>query len=183
MNKNKVKLSICGSEYVLVAEDCEEYILAVGDQVHNSMQEILSKNVKLSISMAAVLTALSFCDQENKARRATEDIRQQMKGYLSETDLMREMTQRDGLEIGRLQGKIAQLEEQICELNARLKESQLRERKMEVKQNIRRSKELAKENMTFALADCEAPGQAYEFLPFNGTFTGAITATSEENTV
>ena len=82
MNKIKVRLNICGTECTLTSEDNETYVLALGDEVEKSIQSIMSKNDRVSLTLAAIITALSFCDDAKKAAAAADNLRSQIKDYL-----------------------------------------------------------------------------------------------------
>lgn len=67
MSKNRIKLNICGSECVISSDDSESYVRSIGDEVEKAMEDITSKNERVSITMAAIITALRYCDEAHKA--------------------------------------------------------------------------------------------------------------------
>lgn len=79
-----MKLNICGSDYILVSEDSESYMHLVGEKVDEKLSEVLTKNPKLSVSMAAVLSSLEFCDEVMKTQEKFESLKSQMKEYVGE---------------------------------------------------------------------------------------------------
>ena len=79
-----MKLNICGSDYILVSEDSESYMHLVGEKVDEKLSEVLTKNPKLSVSMAAVLSSLEFCDEVMKTQEKFESLKSQMKKYVGE---------------------------------------------------------------------------------------------------
>jgi len=79
MNKIKVRLNICGTECTLTSEDNETYVLALGDEVEKSIQSIMARNDRVSLTLAAIITALSFCDESKKATAAADNLRSQIK--------------------------------------------------------------------------------------------------------
>ncbi len=85
MSKNRIKLNICGCECVLCSEDSENYIRSVGDEVQKTMEDMMAKNQRISVTMAAVIAALSFCDDSHKASAAAENLRTQIKDYLEDS--------------------------------------------------------------------------------------------------
>lgn len=109
MSKSKVKLSICGSDYVIVSDDSESYVRAVGDKVNDKMSDILSKNPKLSISMSAVLSALEFCDELFKTNDKNESFRSQIKDYVAEVSKYRDKNESFEIEINKLKNKVESL--------------------------------------------------------------------------
>ncbi len=85
LSKNRIKLNICGCECVLSSEDSENYIRSVGDEVQKAIDDILAKNEKISVTMAAVIAALSYCDDSHKATASAENLRTQIKDYLEDS--------------------------------------------------------------------------------------------------
>ena len=83
--KNKVVVDIAGSDYTIVAEESQEYILRTAGEVDASLREMLVQNPKMSISMAAVLCCINFCDKAFKASAAADNLRSQMKIYLEDS--------------------------------------------------------------------------------------------------
>ena len=79
-----MKLNICGSDYILVSEDSESYMHLVGEKVDEKLSEVLTKNPKLSVSMAAVLSSLEFCDEVMKTQEKFESLKSQMTKYVGE---------------------------------------------------------------------------------------------------
>ncbi len=109
MDRNKVKLTICGSDYVIVSEDSESYVRAIGDKVNDKMNSILSKNPKLSISTAALLSALEYCDENTKSIEKTENFRKQIKEYVSEVSKYKSKYESAEIEITNLRSKVESL--------------------------------------------------------------------------
>ena len=68
---NKVVVKIHGSEYTMVGENSESYMIRVADFVDKEMNKIVEHNPRLSISQAGILTALNIanllfeCSSEN----------------------------------------------------------------------------------------------------------------------
>ena len=85
MAKNRIKLTICGCECALCSDDSENYIRSIGDEVQKSVDGILSQNERISITMAAVISALDFCDAAHKASASAENLRAQIKNYLEDS--------------------------------------------------------------------------------------------------
>lgn len=75
MEKNKVKLTICGTDYNVLSDDNEQYILEIGKEVDKRMTQILNSNSRLSTTMAAILVSLEYCDESNKKSRTIEALK------------------------------------------------------------------------------------------------------------
>lgn len=80
---NKVRLNICGTEYALSTDESAAYMEEIGGRVERSMKELMA-NPRISITMAAVLTALDGMDTAEKALKAADNLRAQMKEYLDD---------------------------------------------------------------------------------------------------
>ncbi|MBE6757842.1 MAG: cell division protein ZapA [Ruminococcaceae bacterium] len=80
---NKVRLTICGSEYALSTDEAPEYMQDLAGRIERAMQELLV-NPRISLSMAAVLVALEQADTAEKALLASDNLRAQMKEYLDD---------------------------------------------------------------------------------------------------
>ena len=65
MAANRVKLTICGANYVIVSEDEESYVQELGTRLDEEMNELMTKNQAISVTGAAVLKALDYLD-DNK---------------------------------------------------------------------------------------------------------------------
>lgn len=89
MEKNKVKINICKTDYTIVSEDTPEYITSIAKKVDEEMENILKNNTRFSVTMAAVLTALKYCDELSKSISDCDNLRNQMKNYLEDSSLSR----------------------------------------------------------------------------------------------
>ena len=87
--QNKVKVNVCGTDYFIASEDDEEYILSVGNEVNDRMSNLLNENQRVSTTMAAVLCALSYADENRKANNAADNLRSQIKEYLEDSQRSR----------------------------------------------------------------------------------------------
>ena len=79
----KLKLMICGTEYILATDEDEGYMRAIASHVEKSMKAMMD-NPRISLSMAAVLAALNGEDRAEKALKAADHLRAQMKEYLDD---------------------------------------------------------------------------------------------------
>lgn len=113
MNRNKIRLNICGSECTITSDDNETYVLAIGDEVEKSMKGIMEKNDRVSLTMAAIITALSFCDEAHKAVATADNLRSQIKDYLEDSSRCR-------LEADEARREIERMKREIQTLRARL---------------------------------------------------------------
>ena len=113
MSKNRVRLTICGTECVVSSDDTESYIRSVGDEVEKAIQGITDKNERVSLTMAAIITALSFCDDSHRASAAADNLRSQIKDYLEDSSRAR-------LEAEEARREMERMKKEIQTLRARL---------------------------------------------------------------
>ena len=115
MSKNRVKLNICGSECVIGSDDSESYVRAIGDEVEKAMEDIIGKNDRVSITMAATITALSYCDEAHKASDGADNLRSQIKDYLEDSSHARMEAEEAKREIERLKREIQTLRARLSD--------------------------------------------------------------------
>ncbi len=84
MAVNKVKLSIGGSEYSILAEDDVKYVQALGKELDKAFSKIMKDNVSISTTQAAILLALDYADECKKAVATADRLREQIKDYLDD---------------------------------------------------------------------------------------------------
>ena len=80
---NRVTMSICGTEYILVAEEDAAYMEKIGGMVDAEMQKLMD-SAHMSRDAAAVLAAVNLAAQLTKAQEGAENLRRQLKTYLDE---------------------------------------------------------------------------------------------------
>ena len=85
MAKSKIKLTICGCECVLCSDDSENYIRSIGDEVQKALDNTMTQNERISVTMASIIAALNFCDAAHKASSSSDNLRAQIKNYLEDS--------------------------------------------------------------------------------------------------
>ena len=85
MSGKRIRFSICGCDFALCSDDDEAYIRSVGDEVQKSIDDLTAKNERLSITTAAVITAMNYCDAAHKASASADNLRTQIKNYLEDS--------------------------------------------------------------------------------------------------
>lgn len=83
MEKNTYKLNIAGTDYVISAEEKEEYMLSLASEVDSALKSAL-KDGRLSLTQAAVLVALDYADSAKKSTASADNLRGQLKDYLED---------------------------------------------------------------------------------------------------
>ena len=109
---NKVKVVICGKDYVMQTAEAPNYVYGLARTLEN---KITGSMDKLGVSQynAAIMAALSALDDLNKANQHLEEITEQTKNYVNEAGRAR--MERDAAlkEIETMRAKIEQLENSL----------------------------------------------------------------------
>ena len=82
MATSKVRLNICGSSYVVNTSESEDYMKNLADRLNLDMNELMASSNSVSITTAAVMTALNYRDELEKASGSADNMRRQIKDYL-----------------------------------------------------------------------------------------------------
>lgn len=114
MSKNRVKLNICGCECVVGTDDSESYVRSIGDEVEKAMKAIIEKDERISVTLAAIITALSYCDESHKAADSADNLRSQIKDYLEDSSRARTEAEESKREIDRLRREVQVLRERLA---------------------------------------------------------------------
>ena len=117
MPANKIKLEICGSNYVIATTDTEEYVLSLAEKLDSDMTQMLASNPTASVTTAAVITALGYLDELKKSTSGADNMRAQIKDYLEDAasaKMAAEELRRDNVA----------LRKKVADLEARLKARQ-----------------------------------------------------------
>ncbi len=110
---NKVKVVICGKDYMLQTEEPPSYVYGLGKMLEKKINELTRANSSISQYSAAVMVALSSLDDLNKTQSNLDNVREQAKEYVDEAGKSR--IERDAAvkENEALRAKIDQLEKEI----------------------------------------------------------------------
>ncbi len=84
MPTSKVRLNICGSSYVVATTESESYMQNLADRLNLDMNELMASSNSVSITTAAVMTALNYRDELEKASGSADNMRRQIKDYLED---------------------------------------------------------------------------------------------------
>ena len=89
MARNRVKLTIGGSDFVLSSDEPTAYMEALGRAVDGEIRALMKENPRMSMNMAAVLTAINNADRARKAEAGADNLRTQVTEYLEENKALR----------------------------------------------------------------------------------------------
>lgn len=84
MAMQKVRLEIGGSVYALSVDGDAAYYEELGHTLNEKIQTMLEGNDRLSVTMAAVLSALDYLDELRRATEGADNLRNQLKSYLED---------------------------------------------------------------------------------------------------
>lgn len=115
MAKNRVHLKIGGSAYTVLTDDAPEYVEELAEELDKEMRSIINENPSLSVTQAAVLTALDKADTCKKSTTSSDNLRAQIKDYLEDSARARMEVDVARREIERLNREISSLRERIAE--------------------------------------------------------------------
>lgn len=115
MGKNRVRLNIYGTDYVITSDEEEEYIRKIGGEVEKRITANMQDNGRISVVMSAVLTALDYCDEAKKANQSADNLRSQIKDYLEESSKARMEADEARREIERMKREIQTLRMRLAE--------------------------------------------------------------------
>ena len=111
---NKVRLNICGSEYTFTTDEPEGYIQELGAQLDAEMRNLMNSDDRITLVMAAVMTALVKADAANKAEETADNLRAQMKDYLDDNARYRQAADSSHRESERLRREIQELQKKLA---------------------------------------------------------------------
>lgn len=111
---NKVRLTICGSEYYLTTDEPEGYIQELGAQIDTEMRNLMNSDDRISAVKAAVLTALVKANDAKKAEDTADNLRAQMKEYLDDNTRYRQAADAAHREVERLRREIDELQKKLA---------------------------------------------------------------------
>lgn len=108
MSKNKIIISIAGSELVVMTEESREYTTRLANIVDAKIRDLLASSSKVTTPMACILTCLDLCDENEKSKLAATRMRNEIKSYYEQNAM--------------LEDKLARLESENSVLRQRLKD-------------------------------------------------------------
>ncbi len=114
-------VNINNAEYRITSSADEEYVRHVAYHVDKNMRELLSRDRRLSTSMAAVLTAVNVADEYMQAKEDNEKLRTQLLKYAEEAGASKLALDKLNAEIGRLRAENQSLKVNMVKLETELK--------------------------------------------------------------
>ena len=84
MDKNKIRLTIGGLDYYITTDDEIAYMKNLGEELDESMTEMLRDHPRLSQVQSAVLCALDYSDKLHQAEKNSEYLKTQIQVYMED---------------------------------------------------------------------------------------------------
>ena len=94
----KIKLLIAGEEYNIATDNDLDYVAELGAELDSKISGLMSNNFRISVTQAAIVTALEYADLAKKSEQTSENLRGQIQEYLEDAARARtdaEITKRE----------------------------------------------------------------------------------------
>ncbi len=119
--KSKVKIRVAGTEYTVLTQESADYTKGLAKEVDDSIQEMCSSG-RISITAAAILTAVNLCDRIRKYGIEAEALGEQIETYLHTASRQLERYEELKRENEKLKKDIATYRKRLKEEHPALKE-------------------------------------------------------------
>ena len=113
---NKVKVVICGKDFMLQTAESANYVIGLARTLENRISEVSGSNSSTSPFAAAIMVALSTLDDLNKATQRLDALREQAKEYVDEAGKNRLAYDNAIAENKQLLARIEALEKELADL-------------------------------------------------------------------
>ena len=113
MATSKVRLNICVSSYVVNTSESEDYMQNLADRLNLDMNELMASSNSVSITTAAVMTALNYRDELEKASGSADNMRRQIKDYLEDAASAKMAAEEARRENASLKRRVDELERRL----------------------------------------------------------------------
>jgi len=116
-NINKVKVIICGKDFVLQTAESSNYVFSLARTMETRITGITDASSSASPFTAAIMVGMNALDDLNKSKAKLDALREQAKEYVDEAGKAR--LERDAAlqEVNALRTKVAHLEQTLHEKN------------------------------------------------------------------
>ncbi|MPN32265.1 Cell division protein ZapA [bioreactor metagenome] len=108
-SKNRIRLNICGTDYMITSDEPEAYVRELGNELDRTMRSMMNNDSRVSTTMAAVLTAITLADEARKATASADNLRSQIKDYLTDNARARSEAEEARREADRLRRELDEL--------------------------------------------------------------------------
>lgn len=119
MPANKIKITVCGSSYVIATTDPEEYVQGLAERLDRDMNELMAQNQSASVAASAVITAMGYLDEMKKNAAGADNMRSQIKDYLEDAAKAKLAADKAQREVQRLEREVQNLRAELQKLRER----------------------------------------------------------------
>ncbi len=109
MSKNRVVINIAGSSYRVLSEESAEYVRLVSEEVDARITRAKKSSSDISSLMAAILTAMDFCDLYRKSVKNKAELESQNRSIRDINESLRMENNILRAKIGKLEMKLSAL--------------------------------------------------------------------------
>ncbi len=103
----KIRLLIAGEEYNIGTDDDLDYVAKLGEELDKKISTLLRDNARISVTQAAIVTALEYADAAKKSETVSENLRTQIQEYLEDAARARTDAEISKRELERLSKELA----------------------------------------------------------------------------
>lgn len=82
--KTRIKVNISGYDLAITSDEGEDYLRALAQRTDDRISRLMSYSNTMSTTTAALFTALEFCDEVEKEKDVSDNLRAQIKDYLED---------------------------------------------------------------------------------------------------
>ena len=105
----KIKLTIANDTFNISTDDNLDYVAQLGEELDGKIAALMAANSRISVTQAAIVTALEYADAAKKSEITSENLRNQIQEYLEDAARARTDVEISKREIERLTKEIASL--------------------------------------------------------------------------
>ncbi len=105
----KIKLIIANDEYNISTDDNLDYVAELGAELDKKISALMNSNSRISVTQAAIVTALEYADASKKCEITAENLRGQIQEYLEDAARARTDAEISKRELERLNKELAAL--------------------------------------------------------------------------
>ncbi len=105
----KIKLTIANDTYNISTDDNLEYVAELGAELDKKISALMSSNSRISVTQAAIVTALEYADAAKKSEITSENLRNQIQEYLEDAARARTDVEISKRELERVNKELAAL--------------------------------------------------------------------------
>lgn len=98
---------IAGEEYNIATDDDLDYVANLGRELDKKIDGIMKESTRISVTQAAIVTALEYADAAKKNEDISENLRTQIQEYLEDAARARTDAEISRREVERLTKELA----------------------------------------------------------------------------